>query len=138
MIVYLLMFLIVYMIVNRTPIVKTKIVPKIIRVPQRIAVPVNIRTRGEENYRQLGILHGDDKVLPLYGRRTYPGSQRWNYYTKSDGYNSFHLPIHKNGQDCTKNIGCKEIEENEKLKLNNGMFKTELYELDGPRYIPFI
>lgn len=101
---------------------------------------INIKTRGEEEYRQLGVLYGsDDKVLPLYGRRTYPSSQRWNYYTKSNGYNSFKLPIKRNGQDCTKNLGCKEIDENETINIDNyGNFKTELYELNGPKYIPFV
>ena len=103
-------------------------------------VPINVRTRGEPpSYKQIGVLFGDDKVLPLYGRQTYKGSYRYNYYTKTDTYNPLRLSVVRKNQDCTKNIGCKELYDGDNLKLKelNETFKVSLYEKEGPRYIPF-
>ena len=48
-------------------------------------LPINIRTRGEPyEYQNIGTLtnaSGTNDVKPLYGRRTYRGSNEWNYYT---------------------------------------------------------
>ena len=48
-------------------------------------LPINIRTRGEPSeYQNIGTLTNvseSNDVKPLYGRRTYRGSNEWNYYT---------------------------------------------------------
>ena len=48
-------------------------------------IPINIRTRGEPSeYQNIGTLTNasmSNDVKPLYGRRTYRGSNEWNYYT---------------------------------------------------------
>ena len=64
--------------------------------PHRInhlGVPINIPTRGySEGYQQVGALIQEDgsgnnqKILPLYGEQTYPGSRQWKYYTETTRY----------------------------------------------------
>ena len=62
---------------------------------------VNVPTRGyPTGYQQVGVLieensNGENKLLPLFGEQTYPGSRQWRYYTSSDGYQSVKLPIPK-------------------------------------------
>ena len=52
-------------------------------------IPINIPTQGlPESFQPVGVVNVDDKILPLYGRRTAGGSgDRWNYYTRTDTYN---------------------------------------------------
>ena len=74
-------------------------------------MPINIHTRGRTSYVQLGILSNSSKqkVLPLYGKQTYQRSQRWNYYTTSDGYNLIRIPLSYKGNDCMSETGCDEL-----------------------------
>lgn len=101
--------------------------------------PINIRTRGVEDYRQLGILSGKNgKVLPLYGRRTYNGSHRWNYFTQANDHLALKIPLSSNGRDCDSNTGCDELYDNDNLNLPmyNDNFSVKLYD-NTPRYIPY-
>ena len=93
--------------------------------------PINIRTRGTEDYRQLGILSGKNgKVLPLYGRRTYVGSNRWNYFTQANDHLALKIPLSKDGRDCDSNTGCDELydDDNLHLPMYNGEFSVKLYD----------
>lgn len=101
--------------------------------------PINIRTRGSEDYRQLGILSGKNgKVLPLYGRRTYVGSNRWNYFTQANDHLALKIPLSKGGRDCDSNTGCDELydDDNLNLPMYNDEFSVKLYDTT-PRYIPY-
>ena len=50
--------------------------------PKKSYMPINIHTRGESNnYQQVGFLHNNNNKLPIYGKQTYPGSNKYNYYT---------------------------------------------------------
>ena len=60
-----------------------------------------------EPYTVLGTISVDNTVLSLYGRRRT--RDRWNYYTKSDGYNPVLLPISYKNRKCMEDIGCEEI-----------------------------
>lgn len=103
------------------------------------SLPINIPTKGlPESFQSVGIINVDDKVLPLYGRRTAGKSDRWNYYTRTDTYNPVPLPIHFQKRDCMDDVGCQEILSGENVRIN-GLHKegkTELYRFDGPKYIP--
>ena len=104
-------------------------------------LPINIKTRGYGgDYQQIGILYNGDTRLPLYGRRTYRGSNQWNYYTASDSNNSIKIPVTKSGNKCTDERGCQEINENDDVNVStyDNTFKAEIYSNDGPRYIPYI
>jgi hypothetical protein len=118
-------------------------------------IPINIPSRGPvQTYQQVGILYkenvsnpdqqsgnnNDSNILPLFGRPTYNGSNKWNYYTSSDKFQNFKLPITRDGRKCDKDIGCDEIRDGDILEIPsyNGKFKVEIYDYDRPRYIPYV
>ncbi len=98
-----------------------------------------IATRGApEAYQQVGVITGaDNKVLPLYGRRTAPRSDRFNYYTRTDTYNPVALPVQVGKRDCQDGVGCDEVMSGDKVKLGatGEEAKVTLYGFDGPRYV---
>ena len=117
--------------------------------------PINIPSRGPlQSFQQIGILYkenivnpdqmpgnnNDSNILPLFGRPTFPGSKLWNYYTSSDKYQNFKIPITHDGRKCSDDIGCNEIMNGEMITIPsyNGKFKVEIYNFDKPRYIPFV
>lgn len=118
-------------------------------------IPINIPSRGPfQAYQQVGILSKDEiadpskipgnnnesNVLPLFGRPTYFGSNRWNYYTTSDKFQSVKLPINIDNRKCTDDLGCDELRDGDMVTIPsyNGRFKVEIYDFDKPRYIPFV
>lgn len=118
-------------------------------------VPINIASRGPNvSYQQVGILYKehienpdkqpgnntDSNILPLFGRPTFNGSRRWNYYTSSDKYQNYKMPITRNGQKCDNDLGCEELRDGDILDIPsyNGKFKVEIYNYDKPSYIPFV
>lgn len=115
-------------------------------IPNRVGVPINIPTRGySSGYQQIGALigKGNDKnkqILPLYGMQTYPGSSQWQYYTSTDTYNSVKLPVMNKGKNCQNEYGCSEIYDGDLVNIDgyNGDFKANIYNIDTPRYIPYI
>ena len=118
-------------------------------------IPINIPSRGPfQAYQQVGILskeeiadperipgnNTDTSVLPLFGRPTYSGSNRWNYYTTSDKFQAVKLPINIDKRKCTDDLGCDELRDGDMVTIPsyNGRFRVEIYDFDKPRYIPFV
>jgi hypothetical protein len=118
-------------------------------------IPINIPSRGPfQAYQQVGILskdeianpdkipgnNNDSNILPLFGRPTYAGSNRWNYYTTSDKFQSVKLPINIDNRKCTDDLGCDELRDGDMVTIPsyNGRFRVEIYDFDKPRYIPFV
>ena len=91
----------------------------IYKPPRRI--PFNIPTRDDpEDYDMIGFLQSTDdsnKLQQLYGRRTYPNSNNWNYYVKSDLVIKYH-PITIGGQNCTDERICKELNDKESINAS--------------------
>ena len=117
--------------------------------------PINIPSRGPmQSYQQVGIMYKenientdkqpgnntDSNVLPLYGRPTFNGSNKWNYYTASDKFQNFKLPISCDGRKCDDDLGCNELRSGDMLTIPsyNGRFRVEIYGFDKPRYIPYV
>ena len=110
-----------------------------------IGLPINIPTRGyETEYSQIGVLTNNDNnkntILPLYGRPLYPGSTKWLYYTSTDKFNSIKIPINYKNRNCTDDIGCDEINNNDELNIPayNNKFNVSIYNIDKPKYIPYV
>lgn len=118
-------------------------------------VPINIPSRGpQQSYQQVGILYkenietpgqmpgnnNESNILPLFGRPTYSGSNKWNYYTTSDKFQTVKLPISLDGRRCTDDLGCNELREGDMVVIPsyNGRFRVEIYDFDKPRYIPYV
>jgi len=65
------------------------------------------------DYQQVGILSSIDLneepiILPLYGRKMI-SRDRWEYYTASDKYNMWKLPVQYLNRDCQSDVGCEEV-----------------------------
>lgn len=118
-------------------------------------IPINIPSRGAlQAYQQMGILYkenienpdklpgnnNESNILLLFGRPTYSGSNRWNYYTSSDKFQTVKLPISLEGRRCTDDLGCNELRNGDMVVIPsyNGRFRVEIYDWDKPRYIPFV
>jgi len=120
-------------------------------------VPINVKTRAQDTYQQMGVLYkintvntsssintpGNNtniSVLPLFGRRVYRGSNLWNYYTSTSDHSIVKLPMHINGYNCTQDRGCDELTNGSTVTIDalNGNYKVEIYEYDAPRYIPYL
>jgi hypothetical protein len=104
------------------------------------SIPINIPTKGlPESFSSVGVVKVEDKILPLYGRRTAGGGgDRWNYYTRTDTYNPVPIPVRFQKRDCMDDVGCNEILSGEEVKIDvmNKSGKTSIYRFDGPKYIP--
>ena len=103
------------------------------------SIPINIPTQGlPESFQSVGVVRVEDKILPIYGRRTAGGSDRWNYYTRTDTYNPVPIPINFQRRQCMDDVGCQEILSGDEVKVDvmNKMGKTSIYRYDGPKYIP--
>jgi hypothetical protein len=104
------------------------------------SIPINIPTQGlPESFQSVGVINVDDKILPLYGRRTAGGGgDRWNYYTRTDTYNPVPIPVRFQKRDCMDDVGCQEILSGEEVKVEvmNKKGRTSIYKYDGPKYIP--
>lgn len=123
--------------------------------PLKRGIPINIETRESGgDYQQLGILskgainddnetpgnNTDSVILPLYGKPTYRGSNKWLYYTETDKLHPVKIPVNFGGKDCTDDYGCDEIYDGTSVTIPsyNGDFTAKIYKLNKPRYIPFV
>jgi hypothetical protein len=111
----------------------------ITQYPLPIINKINIPTRGyPDNYQLVGLLSriGDEKILQLFGRPTFPGSNQYEYYatTESNGFTN-KIPIETKGK--------REIEDGIYVKVpifdeSKGDFQVKLYNYDTPRYNTYI
>lgn len=118
-------------------------------------IPINTPSRGMSGgFQQVGMLYKDDIVsedsrvgkdsssviMPLYGRPTYPGSNKWNYYVSSDKYHAVKMPVNVKGKSSDETHGVDELFDNDNLQLPayNGNFVVKIYNYDKPRYIPYV
>lgn len=126
--------------------VQNPLIPPIRSYPNSgVAINVPTRTPGGQ-YQQVGILvpaeanENKSEILPLFGKPTYRGSRDWLYYTASDQYNSNKLPVSREGKNCSGEYGCSEIRPGDLINVPplNRNFIATIYELDKPRYIPYL
>lgn len=125
------------------------------RVVSTPGVPINVPTRGYSGgIMQVGILHKEEVsdeskrigqntepvILPLFGRQTYNGSNKWSYYTSTDKMNQVKIPISNKNRVCNSEYGCDELYDGDSVSVPayNGDFKVSIYEFDKPRYIPYL
>lgn len=105
-------------------------------IRQYPVMDINIPTRGyPDNYQLMGLMtrDSDEKILQLFGRATYPGSNQYEYYVTTEQYGFANkIPIKLNGG--------KEINDGDHIKIDQlkGDFKVKLYDYNTPRYVPII
>jgi hypothetical protein len=111
-----------------------------------IGVPIQMQSRGiNSEYQQIGILTrdvnmGGELILPLFGRRTMTGRDKWQYYTISNtGTLNTKLPVSVNGKSCTSELGCDMIYNNDSVFVEGykDVFRATIYENNLLRYLPF-
>ena len=104
--------------------------------------PFNIKTRGPpEEYDMVGFLQDSDdsnKLQQLFGRRTYPNSNNWNYFIKSDQYHQIPIPVSIDGKNCTDENGCKELQDKDKLNILNKEHIATIYKPEPYYYNPYV
>ena len=102
--------------------------------------PFNIKTRGPpQEYDMVGFLQDTDdsnKLQQLYGRRTYPNSNLWNYFVKSDQYHQIPIPVSIGGQNCTDERGCTELNNQDPINLLNKDHTATIYKPEPYYYNP--
>ena len=118
----------------------------------RPAVPINIETRGTAmEYGQIGILTqsktsnhdntGGPLILPLMGRQTVSGRDKWQYYTMSNtGFINSKLPVSVNGRSCTGEYGCDSIMNGDSVYVEgyDSTFRATVYDRSSFRYLPYL
>ena len=101
---------------------------------------INIPSRGlPDNYQAVGALvrKADEKILQLFGRQKYAGSNQWEYYVS--GMDRYGFP----NKMPIKIKGDRELIDKDKIQLDwldksKGDFEINLYDFDVPRYNPFL
>ena len=109
----------------------------------RKVVDINVPTRGEPpEYQQVGLLTGEgtENIKPLYGRQTYRGSNQWNYFTSLDSHLATKIPVYMDGQDCTDERGCKELNKGENVNMGEGgtNYSASIFNNKTIRYLPLV
>jgi hypothetical protein len=132
-----------------------KVISNPLYPPLQRGISINEETRESGgDYQQLGILsknaindgegtpgnNTDSVVLPLYGKPTYRGSNKWLYYTETDKLHPVKIPVTYKNKDCTDDYGCDEIYDGDDVVIPsyNGDFKVKIYKMNKPRYIPYV
>ena len=108
----------------------------------RGVVPINIETQGlATQYQQIGILeNGGNLILPLMGRRSMVGRDKWQYYSISNtGTLNTKLPVTYQGRSCTSENGCDNINTGDTVYVKgyNETFQATIYENNLLQYIPY-
>ena len=117
------------------------------RLPRHIYPPTakdyifEVPTRGyPDNYHYYGnlIRREDDKIVKLFGRQIYPGSNQYEYYgitSDPTGGSSVKIPIKVKGD---KELYDKDEIDIEFLDSSVGKFILFMNDFDRPRYNPFV
>lgn len=114
-------------------------VPEHVYPSSEVKQIINIPTRGyPDNYQLMGVLlrENTETAFNLFGRQTYPGSNQYEYYAQGTMHNNnVKLPINSKGG--------RELYDGDEVRIpgtdgDKGLFKVKLYQLDNPRYNPFV
>jgi hypothetical protein len=105
--------------------------------PITLTTAVNISTRGPLGQpQQVGALYkifgNENEIHPLFGRRKYPNSDKWDYYTMAGKYGvKMEVRGHRN---------CQELGNNDEVEIRGlpGKYRVTIYESDFPQYIPYV
>ena len=107
--------------------------------PNIIKQPNNIATRGiPDNYQLIGLLlrNNTESAFNLFGRQSFPGSNKWEYYVQGSMKDTnVKIPI--------KIKGDKEIEDKQNVDVlgsdpSKGKYIVKLYDYETPVYNPYI
>lgn len=111
-------------------------------------VPINVPTQGlPQEFQQMGVLTApggsstsaspNRTLLPLLGRRSANSRDRYNYYTRTDGFNPIQVPVTFKNRGCDDDTGCDEIMSGDTIgvPLLGQTYTATVYKYNAPRYI---
>jgi hypothetical protein len=101
---------------------------------------INVPTRGQpDNYQYLGNLvrETDEKIIPVFGRQDYPGSDYYEYYMMINQDGNFGIKIPLNNGDKRREIEEEEIVKIDYFNETKGDFIYKPFDYDVPRYNPY-
>ena len=97
-----------------------------------------LRNYKPQSFQQVGLLTSDGgDTLPLYGKESAAYNNRWNYYTTTQGDQIYSVPVTHNNRDCTEDIGCEELFDNQNVSVfgqDGTNYQTKLYRIDQHPY----
>ena len=115
------------------------------------AVPIQVPTQGlPQEFQQMGVLTApggsstsatpNRTLLPLFGRKVAVSRERYNYYTRTDGYNPIQIPVTFKNRKCDDDNGCDEIMDGDTVgaPIIGQSFVATVYRYNTPRYIPTV
>ena len=114
----------------------TQRIPRHAIPPTHVKQFIDIPTQGyPDNYKQIGLLKNTDseenKIIRLFGRQEFPGSNRYEYYTMiSSGNDLIKIPI-----DNKKELYDDDIVTIDMLGTD---YTVNLHDFDAPKYYPNI
>ncbi len=124
-------------VINNILVAPERRLPRHAYPPKYLKDAINIPTRGyPDNYQQMGMLirKNDEKILKLFGRQTYPGSSKYEYYVVDSNSNTDNkIPLKVNGD--------RELDDKQQIDLpwldsSRGKFDVKIYDYNAPRYNP--
>jgi hypothetical protein len=106
---------------------------------------INIPTRGAETqFQAIGVLtsiNNTNRVLQLFGRAIYPGSNKWQYYTTTDNFQSVKVGVEYKSRNCLSDLGCDQLYSGDTILIPaypGDNFRVEIYNYDKPKYISYL
>lgn len=102
--------------------------PKIVVIEKADLIP-------DCKYTQTGIITSNENdkepiILPLFSRKVYGRSDRFQYYTMTDKHHMVHLPLQFRNRECEERIGCEELYTGDKITVTsyeNREFTVTIY-----------
>ena len=101
-------------------------------------IPLNIPTRGyPDSYQYLGNLRraADEKIVKLFGRQKYRGSNEYEFYGIMSDSNGSNIKIQI---DQTKELYDGDEIDIDFLDTSKGQFKLYINKYDEPKYDPYL
>jgi hypothetical protein len=78
------------------------------------------------------MLEGAKEPIPLYGRPTRRGGERWNYYAMTTTVAPHMLPVSVGGRECARLLGCAELSDGDAADVRGyGAARAALYTRDA-------
>jgi hypothetical protein len=103
--------------------------PPQVTVIDRLSTTPPYRQYKPKRFQQMGLLSNATETLPLFGRETPHYRDRYNYYTNTPGEQAYALPVTVGDRDCTEDIGCPELYDNQTASVfgRPGTYDVAIY-----------
>ena len=118
---------------NKRPYQYNRYLKNLDRFERNVGKNINVPTRGfPDEYQAVGFVTDIESkdIQQLYGRKTYPNADMWNYYVLSDDYHQIPIPLKYREKDCTDLRGCQELYTNDEINLNGNENDVTMYNLE--------